>query len=165
MPVTGRTILWENLLVTYPPPPIITIPITLIGMATITIPIRKDMWKGMNTRAVCTGGRADIRAGAAPQAGGAGTKIRRLPGLRFPRGIKGQITHSFPDHNKNCLNGRGEEPEGPALQICRVRTKRGSAAWQGRRPLFNFDVWLRPALTGTGCKAASGLVSAPPGAS
>jgi hypothetical protein len=70
------------------PPPIITIPITLIHMATITIPIVKDTWNGMHLRALSTGGQAGIledpvsAAAAAAMAEAASTEFRRLSGPR-----------------------------------------------------------------------------------
>jgi hypothetical protein len=82
MQIMGDTILLKIIMATNPPPPIITIPITLIRMATITIPILKDMRNGENTRALSTGGRADIPKGAVPPAGGAGTEVWRFPGPR-----------------------------------------------------------------------------------
>lgn len=46
MQIMGYTILLKIIMVINSPPLIITIPITLIRMATITIPILKDMGNG-----------------------------------------------------------------------------------------------------------------------
>ena len=75
----GGTILLIIIMATNPPPLTITIPITLIRMATITIPMFEDMG---DTRALSTGDGAGIPEGAVPTAGGAGTEVRRLPGPR-----------------------------------------------------------------------------------
>lgn len=82
MQVMGDTILLKIILAINPPPLIIIIPITLIRMATITIPILKDKGPGKDTRAFNTRGRADISKGAVPPAGVAGTEVRRLPETR-----------------------------------------------------------------------------------
>jgi hypothetical protein len=72
----GDTIL-IGVITTSLPSPIITIPITLIRTATITIPIVKDKGNGMNTKALSTGGEVDILKGAVTTAVEAGTDVRR----------------------------------------------------------------------------------------
>ena len=69
-------ILTQIIMATTTPTPIITIPITQIRMAIITIPIVSDMGDGWNTGALATGDRSDLLEGAVVWARGAVTKVR-----------------------------------------------------------------------------------------
>jgi hypothetical protein len=70
MQIMGHTILMKIIMATNSPPPIITIPIILIHMATITIPILRDMGGSKDTWALDTGELAGILKGAVTTAGG-----------------------------------------------------------------------------------------------
>ncbi len=80
MRIMGHTILMKIIMVSNTPPRIITIPITLIRMATITIPTRKDIGdtQASDIKGLPHISEAEVAPATVAPVTGAGTEVWKL---------------------------------------------------------------------------------------